>query len=307
LHNYYHILGLRHGASLAEIKSAYRKLAFKYHPDHNHAPDARERFLVITEAYNYLLDPPASRPAKSTSNESASRADAERVKRAQDAAKHAAQVKFAAFKRKLKEEQDTKHYTLVFNLFVATMLLVGAIFFGKDLALKLYVNSEKGETLGVLQMKIENRREYYRVVYEVNGHSYTNEIAPRNVKEGFLRANDMPATAGSEFVVYYRKDSPGWSYVDYSSISSKTLNMYINDLRTKMGLLYNLPSDDIRIDCLCIQTFNNFGVDGLANLLFYDVPFLQNMSNNSHHFKTMQETDRYERILRDCLIVPKSQ
>lgn len=53
--NYYKILGLPFGASSAEIKSAYRKLAFQYHPDKNgNDKYAEEMFIEITEAYNTL-------------------------------------------------------------------------------------------------------------------------------------------------------------------------------------------------------------------------------------------------------------
>ena len=42
---------------MAQIKSAYRKLAKKFHPDINDSPDAAERFREITEAYDTLTDP----------------------------------------------------------------------------------------------------------------------------------------------------------------------------------------------------------------------------------------------------------
>ena len=45
------ILKLDKGASLDEIKSAFRKLAFKYHPDLNSNPDAGDRFREVNEAY----------------------------------------------------------------------------------------------------------------------------------------------------------------------------------------------------------------------------------------------------------------
>lgn len=50
------ILGLRAGASEKDIKKAYRKLAMKYHPDHNPAKEAELRFQEITTAYHYLLE-----------------------------------------------------------------------------------------------------------------------------------------------------------------------------------------------------------------------------------------------------------
>jgi preprotein translocase subunit Sec63 len=48
--DYYEILGVQKGAEDKDIKSAYRKLAMKYHPDRSDAPDAEERFKEISEA-----------------------------------------------------------------------------------------------------------------------------------------------------------------------------------------------------------------------------------------------------------------
>jgi molecular chaperone DnaJ len=54
--DYYEILGVGRGASNEEIKSAFRQLARKYHPDVNKASDAEERFKEINEAYAVLSD-----------------------------------------------------------------------------------------------------------------------------------------------------------------------------------------------------------------------------------------------------------
>jgi DnaJ-class molecular chaperone len=53
--DYYKILGVARGADDATIKSAYRKLARKYHPDVNKGKD--DRFKEINEAYEVLSDP----------------------------------------------------------------------------------------------------------------------------------------------------------------------------------------------------------------------------------------------------------
>lgn len=54
--DYYETLGVARNATEADIKSAYRKLARKYHPDVNKDGDAEERFKEVGEAYTVLKD-----------------------------------------------------------------------------------------------------------------------------------------------------------------------------------------------------------------------------------------------------------
>lgn len=54
--DFYEILGVQKTADDNEIKKAYRKLALKFHPDKNHAPQAKEAFMKVGQAYDCLTN-----------------------------------------------------------------------------------------------------------------------------------------------------------------------------------------------------------------------------------------------------------
>ena len=64
INEYYSLLGLNPGASVAEIKKAYRRKVMQYHPDRNPDPRASSMFIRITEAYQYLISIPAQQKAR---------------------------------------------------------------------------------------------------------------------------------------------------------------------------------------------------------------------------------------------------
>ncbi|MFQ5440210.1 MAG: molecular chaperone DnaJ [Nitrosopumilaceae archaeon] len=55
--DYYEVLGVSKDTPISEIKSQYRKLALKFHPDRNKSKEAAEHFKEISEAYAVISDP----------------------------------------------------------------------------------------------------------------------------------------------------------------------------------------------------------------------------------------------------------
>jgi curved DNA-binding protein CbpA len=57
LKNYFEILELTPLASEHDIRRAYRRLAKQHHPDINPDPRSRDQFIMIHEAYEFLMEP----------------------------------------------------------------------------------------------------------------------------------------------------------------------------------------------------------------------------------------------------------
>ncbi|DBA72508.1 TPA: hypothetical protein ACH3X2_010270 [Trebouxia sp. C0005] len=53
-HSFYSVLGVSRDATLAEVKTAYRRLAVKWHPDHVSGAEARQTYQAIKDAYDVL-------------------------------------------------------------------------------------------------------------------------------------------------------------------------------------------------------------------------------------------------------------
>ena len=78
--DYYKILGVSKNASKEEIKTAYKNLAKKYHPDINKDKDVSEKFKEINEAASVLGDDQKKRSMTSTAlQESNSRRRGRRI------------------------------------------------------------------------------------------------------------------------------------------------------------------------------------------------------------------------------------
>ena len=55
--DYYEVLGVDRSAQSGDLKSSFRKLAMKYHPDRNpNDTEAEKRFKEVIEAYECLQD-----------------------------------------------------------------------------------------------------------------------------------------------------------------------------------------------------------------------------------------------------------
>jgi hypothetical protein len=128
--DYYLALDLQRGCTVDEIKKAYRKKAREFHPDINHTPEAKDMFILVTEAYEFLL---SNTERLKNDSEAYDRAMDEWRKYRQSKARYRARaysrttyVKFrnTSFYRSTRIFDGT---TIIFSLLVSVMVLIVAV------------------------------------------------------------------------------------------------------------------------------------------------------------------------------------
>lgn len=129
--DYFRILGLNPGASLDDIKKAYRNKARQYHPDVNPSPDAEDMFIKVTEAYEFLI----AHHGRIKSDEEAFREAMEnwrkyRRQRSQNRAAAYARAPYDKF-RKTRLYKTTKIFdgaTIIFSFAISLMVIFYTVF-----------------------------------------------------------------------------------------------------------------------------------------------------------------------------------
>ena len=136
---YFEILEISETASDSDIKNAYRQLAKKYHPDVNHSKNAQEKFIAITEAYEFLINQRSLKDKSATiqmnqeptSTNYQAKEDFERFRReSREKAKQQAEMKYEEFKKQHEsfQESGVNDLVLVFKILIRIIIIPLALF-----------------------------------------------------------------------------------------------------------------------------------------------------------------------------------
>jgi len=131
LSDYYKILDLPFNASEEDIKRAYRKKARLFHPDVNNSANAGDMFIIVTEAYDFLI----SHQGESSSDEQAYNQSVEEWRKyRQDRSRQRAQAYSRASYTRFTSSKFYKSTrildgtTIIFSFAMAVMVLIYTIF-----------------------------------------------------------------------------------------------------------------------------------------------------------------------------------
>ena len=143
---YLNILEVSPDSGILEIKRAFRKKAKKLHPDLNKDPGAQENFILVNEAYEFLMkhyNQPGFKSKKTTEERHRDWVENEKAK----ARKYAAQQAKREFE-KYKNSKLYKTANLLYSLYDYFALAIGLfIIFAAIFGLHLQKDFEEGYTL----------------------------------------------------------------------------------------------------------------------------------------------------------------
>ena len=296
---YYDILGLPHRASKQAIKAAYRKLAFKYHPDVNKDADAQKKFLEISEAYELLTSPNIGVVRKYTEDKAKAE---EEIRKARERAKENMRKRHDEFKEQ-EEKEQSRQYTVGIYIFVSIVLLMIVSYTGYYSWFNHQVYSNSDTTLGQVTF-VDYRSYLIRVV--INGNSYEMQKNGDRSFKDLNGENGMPMEIGQEFLVVYNKEDPKYFDVLFEPISRQSFKIYeqitvpkIVEWLTEEGL----QNDDYRALCMFRHIYDTFGIEGCAAMYFYNEPLIENTENNAWTFESFRNQEAFKECISFCQII----
>lgn len=136
MNSYYKILDLKPGATDAEIKKAYRRKAFEFHPDRNKTPGAHEKFIEITIAYEVLLSgkqvfTQSSYSSTTYTRQTSPAPDSEAYKKWQQQAKERAEAqakrRYEEFKKKNEAFKRRWYFPIIQLLILLSIFACGSL------------------------------------------------------------------------------------------------------------------------------------------------------------------------------------
>ncbi len=99
IEKYYQILGINSKSTINEVKRAFRKKAFELHPDKNNSPHAGEQFILLTEAYEFVINHKTGKTIVQQETNSYTDWQKEERERARQKAREYAEMEFEKFKQ----------------------------------------------------------------------------------------------------------------------------------------------------------------------------------------------------------------
>lgn len=139
------------------------------------------------------------------------------------------------------------------------------------------------------------------IQWEYNNEKVIKTVNGRFVEGRWLLGDaGMPILKGSEFIVVFNASNPDYFLLKDHFISPQTAEVYFHVLKYPLAEILDVSSDDSEVVCLYWAILDEFGVDGLAHVLFSQTPLRKNWSHNERTFRAFHESEDFIKLYRSC-------
>lgn len=283
---------------MGEIKSAYRRLARRYHPDAPHGNT--EKFQRIVEAYE-MLKGLRHRGTEELSREQWEQFMASLLLLAKAKAKAKARKRAARFRQKQMEEQNRAYRQALLSL-VGLLLLILGSWQGYRAYVHYQIEAHAAETKAYVSAVGQNRVEYR---WQVDGEIWQDNEYVRNVRQSMLCGNGMPLRVGDQFSLRYSAEKPQYHRLNYERVDPKTLGRYIRMSAEALQNYWRSRGQSlttVKAECIALLLFQAGGPEALAKVYFWEENPLENWRHNRWRWQLMRKEDELQKALRECKV-----
>ena len=270
-----------------EITVIYKSLAKKCHPDKGGSEKAFQELQNATEVVRQALDVVLNTKAEVEDKDS-------------ELKKRRAILREEMLKRRAVEDRRRNIQATWGIGIILSILLVVIIGF----LVKPHLNEwmvEKDRTERMAEVVFTDHSKVYEISWDYNGTKITKSVRGRLIDGKWLVGEaGMPILKGAKFVVAFNRVNPDYFVVKDEYIHPNTAEVYFAIMKHPIAALLDVPDGDKSVVCAFWNTLDQFGVDGLAHILFSEMPLRKNWSHNRRTFNSLNESEQFQNLIRSC-------
>lgn len=277
----------------------------QYHPDRNRDRNAREKFLEILEAYEFLTGDGGQARARERSTTGNQEQNFEDIMRemAKKRAKEKYRERVREFRRRQAEEQS-KEFTRAIYILVSIIVMSGSVYLGNKLYNYLVVLSNPVEQMASVY-SISPRRVHLRYTYKDT--VYLQSLYVSKTREEMKGNTGMPLFKGDKFVVRFNAKAPDHFMLFFDRVSPQTLKRYLGVTSFRLIEIYDRQWAGLDFDqkkylasCIAAEIYRKFGIEGLSQVYYFNTFFLENTKHNSLSWFFFKQQSEYKHLVKAC-------
>jgi hypothetical protein len=142
----------------------------------------------------------------------------------------------------------------------------------------------------------------YTVRWDYNSKTYTQLVKGRFIDGKWaVGSSGMPVVTGVQFIVAFNGDDPGYFELLEKYIHPNTAELYFAMVKPSIELTFGMEAESPEGVCLFWSVLDEFGVDGLAHLMFSQTPTRINWYHNHNTFEALQQTETFQNLYTSCV------